>query len=115
MEKGRVRELRHDFRRIYGVCYDDVYVDEAVDLIATLPAGSLYMASMSPELAWPAWRQALADLQDDVWAASLASAGYRGDMPRVPRPQDAPIRARERERAAAAKSIIEETKWVAVE
>ncbi|MGN0056477.1 MAG: hypothetical protein ACI360_08590 [Atopobiaceae bacterium] len=46
-----MRELRHDFRAYYHVGYDDVEVAEAVDLIMTLPPGSLYRASLNPHAA----------------------------------------------------------------
>ena len=41
--------MRHDFRVYYGVRYEDVDAHEAVDLINTLPMGSLWRADNSTE------------------------------------------------------------------
>lgn len=89
--------------------------DEAVDLVLTLPAGSLYMRAVRPELAWPDWRHAVADLQDDLWAVAFARAGAAGEPPRITRPADAVERRRAEERARKAREAVEATEWEPVE
>ena len=74
---------------MYGCAYDEVPADEALDLVLTLPPGSLYVRSRHPEHAWPEWRHAVADLQDDLWAIAFAQAGVQSESPRTPRPADA--------------------------
>lgn len=88
---------------------------EAIDLVLTLPPGSLYVASVKPELSWPRWRCVVADLQDELWAIACARSGYKGDPPRVVRPADAVERAGARKRSAAARAAIEATEWVAID
>ena len=39
-------------------------VGEAIDLVLTLPAGSMYAASKDPYQAWTDERRALADIRD---------------------------------------------------
>ena len=72
--RPRLRELRHDFRAYYHCRYDDVDPDEAVDLIATLPQGSLYRASLDPHLAWSDERHDLADIKDLIVMSMHLSA-----------------------------------------
>lgn len=110
-----MRELRHDFRREYSCSYDEVSINEAIDLIFTLPTGSLYMKAINPALAWPAWRHAIADVQDDLWAIAFARAGCSSDPPRVPRPGDMVRRKQAKDQARKAASVIETTEWVPAE
>lgn len=114
-----MRELRHDFRAVYGVSYDDVPAGEAVDLVLTLPAGSLYRASLDPHAAWSGTEARLADLEDNqARMMQLYATGSTEGAPRLPRPwdaRDAAAReaAQERARAKArdVKRRIEETEW----
>ena len=108
MEKNHLRELRHDFRCHYGVRYEDVEPDEAVDLAFTLPQGSLLVSALHPELSWTAEREAIADLQDTIYSVF----GFT-DV-RVTRPRDLVIRQKARQKAQATKEKIENTKWEAV-
>lgn len=103
-----MRLLRHDFRRYYGASFDSVPVDEAIDLIATLPAGSLYVSSVNPARSWSELREVAADVQD-----TLAALLWRGDgaPPRVSRPSDAVERMRAAESAKRARAAVEETEW----
>lgn len=95
------RELRHDFRRYYGVGIDEVPTAEAVELACMLPAGSRYVAKVCPEMAWEPWRDAIADLQDTLLAIASAQAGHQGEPPHVMRPRD---RVRQRKARAAAQA-----------
>lgn len=58
--------MRGDFRRTYHVAYDDVPTDEALDLIAQLPSGSAYLASINPADAWDETQYLIANLVDAV-------------------------------------------------
>ena len=100
---------------MYGCAYDEVPADEALDLVLTLPPGSRYVRSRHPEHAWPEWRHAVADLQDDLWAIAFAQAGVQSESPRTPRPADAAERRRAAARARSAKEAIEATEWEPVE
>lgn len=104
--------LRHDFRRVYGCSYDEVPIDEAIDLIATLPDGSRYVSAVDPARSWPRWRHAIADLQDEEWAIVAALRGVPADKaPRVMRPADAARQMVALDKARKARKRIEETEW----
>ena len=110
MERGRLRELRHDFRHYYHVGYDEVDVEEAVDLALTLPPGSLYVARTRPELSWSEARETAADIRDDMAALAYALRGA-ADPPKVVRPRDVVELRRAAERSREARRRIEETAW----
>lgn len=114
-ERGRLRELRHDFRRYYGVRYDDVEADEAIDLIETLPRGSAYVRAVRPDLSWSEVREAVADLQDTLWEIAYARAGSREEPYRVTRPADVVARAAARDKARATRRRIEGGEWAALD
>ena len=69
--------LRRDFRRYYHCCYDEVEPDEALDLIAGLPAGSEWAAGESPWGAWPDWRREMVQIEDllkaPIWGMGIYS------------------------------------------
>lgn len=109
MERTHLRELRHDFRVYYDVKYEEVEPAEAVDLVFTLPRGSLLVSALHPELSWTPEREAIADLQDTLYAVF----GLR-DV-RVTRPRDLVRRQRALEKARKAKQTIENTEWEAVD
>lgn len=107
-----MRELRHDFRRIYGIAYDDVPLDEAVDLVLTLPRGSLYRASKRPYGEWTAAEESAADIVDSIERLiALYASGTTEGSQRKMRPQTLEAADRERERAERARRRIEETVW----
>lgn len=112
-----MRELRHDFRAFYGTSYDWVGPGEAVDLVLTLPRGSLYMGAVDPHLAWADARHDAADIKDMLAALTqmLSSAGTTEGAPRVVRPGTREDTARARARASAARDYIEGTEWREVE
>lgn len=116
MEEGCLRELRHDFRAVYHVAYDDVPAGEAIDLILTLPAGSMYAAAKNPCMAWSDDRRAVADLRDLVRACLLRLSGDRSTLrfPLSARPEDEARAKEERERVSNAQRRINETRWEAV-
>lgn len=111
-----MRELRHDFRTVYHVAYDDVPAGEAIDLIETLPAGSMYAAATNPYKAWSDERRALADIQDSIRACLRRLSCDRSviQFPLTPRPEDQVRAKAERERAQEAQKRISETRWEAV-
>ena len=112
-----MRELRHDFRAYYHVRYEDVDVDEAIDLVLTLPLGSRWRARRDPDAAWTLDQYRLADLVDSVnilsWQLSQNAEDW--EPPRLERPGDASRREAYREKARDAKRRLEETKWEEVE
>lgn len=109
MERNHLRELRHDFRCHYGVRYEDVDPEEAVDLAFTLPRGSLLVSALHPELSWSPEREAMADLQDTLYAV------FGHPDVHVTRPRDVVERRRAHERARKVQQTIENTKWEAVD
>lgn len=106
--------MRHDFRAYYHVAYDEVEPAEAIDLITTLPHGSLYVAAVRPEYAWTVEREALADIQDVIYSAMWAYGICTTDEPpTVVRPRDIERTKRERERTKQAIKRLQDpnVKW----
>lgn len=83
--------------------------DEAVDLAFTLPRGSLLISALHPELSWTPEREAIADLQDTIYAV------FGHPEIRVTRPHDLIARQKAHEKAQRAKRTIENTQWEAVD
>lgn len=109
-----MRELRHDFRAVYRVSYDEVPADEALDLIMTLPErGSLWRAAKgSADAAWSEVRHGAADIVDAITARMWQAAGAPGDQPpRTQRPSDVVETLKARSKAAEVKKKMNETKW----
>ena len=112
MEHGRLRELRHDFRRYYHVPYDVVGTEEAVDLIETLPQGSRWAAATDPARAWSDERHLASDVVDAVNRVAWRLGTWEADEPpRVTRPRDVLERARALRRARAARERLESEGW----
>lgn len=106
--------MRHDFRAYYHVAYDEVEPAEAIDLITTLPHGSLYVAAVRPEYAWTVEREALADIQDVIYSAMWAyGICITDEPPTVVRPRDIERTKRERERTKQAIKRLQDpnVKW----
>lgn len=108
-----VRELRHDFRSAYHVAYEEVPVDEAIDLILTLPRGSLWRSAQLEFGEWDEARENAADVVDAIWKliALLSSARSTEAAPSVTRPSDLRARKAARERAASVRERIGSTRW----
>lgn len=107
--------MRHDFRAYYGCSYDEVSVEEAIDLIRTLPDGSLYVADRYPRRAWSDWKHALADIQDQISLFFYLPRGVKvQDIPRVVRPKDVIDAKEARESAAQVRKRIQNTTWEGV-
>ncbi len=107
-----MRELRHDFRRVYGVRYEDVEPDEAVDLIMTLPAGSLWRSSQIEYGEWDEQRSGFADVVDAVYAlAQLIAKGSTEQAQRTVRPETLRARKAAASKAGATRRRILDTKW----
>lgn len=83
-------------------------VEEALDLIRTLPRGSMYVSKLYPQFSWSKEREAIADLQD-----TLLRFLY-GEGARVIRPGDIAAQKQAAAKAKQTKKRIEETQWVAV-
>lgn len=94
---------------MYGTCYEDVGIEEAIDLINTLPRGSAYVSATRPEHSWTDEKEAMADLID-----ALAFM-LRGWDKYVRRPSDVAAQHRAVERARRARAVIERTNWEEVE
>lgn len=116
LEEGHLHELRHDFRAVYHVAYDDVPAGEAIDLILTLPAGSMYAAACDPEMEWTDERRAMADIEDAIRACLRRLSGDRSTIrfPISGRPEDKARARAEREQVKSAHKRIKETRWEAV-
>ncbi|MCI6547588.1 MAG: hypothetical protein MR415_02950 [Coriobacteriaceae bacterium] len=111
-----VRELRADFRHWYGVRYEDVAADEAMDLIYCLPSGSAYLAALNPQWAWSAEHGAIADVCDLLLRHErLSATGTTEGAQRVTRPGDVYERRNALEKAKKAKKKMETTKWELVD
>lgn len=115
-EQGRIALLRHDFRRYYGCCYDEVPADEAADLVAMLPSGSAYVASRWPERGWSREQEDMATLIDELWQMALYVRGASLEdavkaAPKVERPETRVATQRAKERAREVKARIESTRW----
>lgn len=108
-----MRELRHDFRAVYHVAYEDVPTDEAIDLIATLPRGSLWRSAQVEFGEWDDARENSADVVDAIWKliSLLSDAHTTEGAPTVARPQDLRERKMAAERARAVRERIEGTRW----
>ena len=74
---------------MYGVRYEDVGVDEAIDLIETLPRGSLWRSASSPFGEWTDERERAAEIVDHIerMIALYATGTTEGSL-RVTRPSD---------------------------
>lgn len=116
MEEGYLRELRHDFRAVYHISYDEVPACEAVDLITTLPPGSMYVSATNPYGTWTEERRALADIHDAIIACLRRLGGDRSTIqfPISSRPEDKVRAKMERERVSSARRRIDDTRWEAV-
>lgn len=122
MEESHLSQLRCDFRRVYGCSFDEVPVDECLDLVHGLPDGSLYVSSVAPSRAWTETRQLACDVMDmmsDIWQARCGVDEHR--RKRLPRPWDADAAKakagymqRQMDEAEKAREVIENTKWEAV-
>lgn len=111
-----VRELRADFRHWYGVRYEDVAADEAIDLIYCLPSGSAYLAALNPQWAWGAEHGAIADVCDLLLRQErLTATGTTEGAQHVTRPADVYERRRALDKAREAKDKMETTKWELVD
>ena len=89
--------------------YDDVGADEALDLIATLPDGALYVAVTDPRRSWSERRTLAADVVDALYWLTWALAMKKDEVPeppRVTRPADVLMReAREQRRKRAVRIL----------
>ena len=107
-----MRELRHDFRATYHVAYEDVPVEEAIDLIETLPAGSLWRSSQLEFGEWDEARENAAGVVDAVWSLiHLIVSGTTEGSPRVTRPDDMRARRADADRARAVRERLRDTRW----
>lgn len=107
-----MRELRHDFRATYHVAYEDVPADEAVDLIETLPAGSLWRSSLVEFGEWDEAREGRADVVDMLWKLmQLVATGSTEGAPQVTRPGDLRARRADAERAREVRERMRNTRW----
>ena len=89
--------------------YEDVDVDEAIDLIATLPDGSLYVAATNPARSWSERRTLAADVVDAVmwltWALAMDHEKVT-EPPKIIRPVDTlRIAAKEQRRKRAVRIL----------
>lgn len=109
-----MRELRHDFRRIYHVAYDAVPTDEAIDLIKTLPDGSAYVSATDLGRSWGAERHRHADLLDAIreltWALAIDHEAIP-EPPTVMRPKDVLARMEAAARREEVSKRLKEAEW----
>lgn len=109
-----MRLLRHDFRVYYGVRYEDVDAHEAVDLINTLPMGSLWRADNSTEAEWSDERYLFTRIQNLL--EIIAHGKYlTGDPQIVEFPLDREMRIEQARKAREVRERLNNTKWKEVE
>lgn len=108
-----MRELRHDFRRVYGCRYEDVDPEEAIDLIMTLPRGSLWRSAQIEYGEWDDAKESSADVVDAIsrLTSLLSSAGSTEGAQLVVRPEMLRERKKALERAKSTRKRIAETDW----
>lgn len=113
MERGHARELRHDFRAIYRVSYDDVPTDEAIDLVLTLPQESRYRAAVDPSAGWSGGQHQMANVIDLLmvinWRLMGCPSTYKPEP--MERPGDRELRIQAMRRARRVRERIESTEW----
>ena len=86
--------------------------DEAIDLVLTLPAGSLWRASLRPEDAWGDRDYMLANAVDLLNLINWRLAMCPGSAPeRLERPGDRQKREQAARKVSRVRRILEETKW----
>lgn len=107
-----MQAIRHDFRHYYHVAYEDVPLDEAVDLLLELGPGTRYRAALSPMDAWSVDRELLAQAVDKLDLRLLQASGNLDKHVRVTRPIDAYLRKQEAARRESVRNTIKNTKWV---
>lgn len=106
--------MRHDFRVYYGVRYEDVDAHEAVDLINTLPMGSLWRADNSTEAEWSDERYLFTRIQNLLEV--IAHGKYlTGDPQIVEFPLDREMRIEQARKAREVRERLNNTKWKEVE
>lgn len=95
------------------MAYEDVPLDEAIDLVLTLPRGSLWRSAQVEFGEWDDAREGVADVVDAIWAliSLMSTARTTEGAPRVARPSDMRDRKAARKRAASVRERIENTTW----
>ncbi len=83
---------------------------EAVCLVRGLPAGTEYVSAACPAASWTPEREALADVQDTIWAAAAAMRGIES-APTVTRPRDVAARRAAAGKARSVRERIENANW----
>ena len=112
-----MRELRRDFRAVYGISYDDTPTDEAIDLALSLGFGTHYGASRNPDMAWGYAQYQCADIIDLLAVINwrLAKCPKEFTPNPVPRPGDAKRHQVKQDKAASVADILKNTKWRDIE
>lgn len=93
--------------------YEDVPTDEAVDLIESLPDGSLWAAATDPLRSWALERHLAANVVDAIALIAYRIGAFDGasEPPRVTRPRDVAARRADAERARIVRSRLESGGW----
>lgn len=95
----------------YHVKYEDVDdLGEALDLVLTLPQGSLYVSRKWPERSWSEAHELAADIQDCLIECAC---GLRGvdNAPKVVRPKDIIARRVATEKRRKVRDKLKNTLW----
>lgn len=99
--------------------YDEVDDAEKIDLIRTLPAGSLYVSKVAPKRQWSEAQNNVADIIDVLWAfMHLYATGSTEGANKIMRPSELIERQEAAKATANVQSVskrIKNTKWEAVE
>ena len=96
--------------------YEDVAIDEAIDLICTLPRGSNYISRKYPAHVWSEEHEAIADVGDFVVDAMYALRGVDSSQrPHMTRPRDIVARQKAREKRQKIKDKLNNTHWEEVD
>ena len=94
------------------MAYDDVPASEAIDLVLTLPRGSLYVGAVTPYGRWDDAAEQRAQIVDKIARfITLYATGSTEGSRVVERPWMAAERRRVAERTRRAVRTLNETKW----
>lgn len=116
VEGEHLIRLHHDFRVYYHTAYEDVPTDEAIDLIRTLPAGSLYKQAVSIVESWSESDYFHANVLDCLRIINWRLAGCPDKPPLlIQRPAEIEAQKQAKKKAKATKRKIETTNWKSIE
>lgn len=86
--------------------------DEAIDLILTLPRGSMWRSAQVEHGEWTDEQELFAQVQDRIYQLiKFMASGSTEGAPRIPRPHDMRERDRAAKKARETRRRLDETEW----